>query len=74
MYVNGFSAKERLSFISIIRQNLLVIIMTILKEMEELKIVFSEEVSTLNFNLLKGHSLIMYVFDQLLVPLNTISL
>ena len=51
MYVNGFSAKERLSFISIIRQNLLVIIMTILKEMEELKIVFSEEVSTLNFNL-----------------------
>ena len=64
MYVNGFSAKERLSFISIIRQNLLVIIMTILKEMEELKIVFSEEVSTLNFNLLKGHSLIMYVFDK----------
>ena len=51
LYVNGFSAKERLSFISIIRQNLLVIIMTILKEMEELKIVFSEEVSTLNFNL-----------------------
>ena len=51
MYVNGFSAKERLSFISIIRQNLLVIIMTILKEMEELKIVFSEEVRTLNFNL-----------------------
>ena len=63
MYVNGFSAKERLSFISIIRQNLLVIIMTILKEMEELKIVFSEEVSIFKLQF-KGHSLIKF-FDQL---------
>jgi len=48
LYVNGFSAKERLSFISIIRQNLLVILLTILKEMEELRISFSEQDSEEN--------------------------
>lgn len=43
--LDGFSARERLSFIAPIRRNLMVIFLTILNEMEELKIEFKEEVN-----------------------------
>ena len=44
MNLNGFSNEERLSFIPTIRQNLMVVIMTVLKEIEELGISFNDEV------------------------------
>ena len=47
MNLNGFSEKERLSFKNIIYQNVMVIIMTILKEMDELQIKFSNQVKNI---------------------------
>ena len=44
MNLNGYSENERLGFTSTIQQNLMVIIMTVLKEMDELGIKFSNEV------------------------------
>ena len=43
--LDGFSARERLSFIAPIRRNLMVVILTLLNEMSELKIDMKNEVS-----------------------------